>query len=75
MPKVVITEETLGLIRENVSFGAVFRGMSEKRDDGMWEVPLSVHTWELLDERRLAGESDDDLVSRVVREAMGKKPS
>lgn len=75
MPKLILTEHTLAEMRANARPGFGFHNTAEPRGDGTFDVPLSVHTWELLDERRLGGESDDDLVMRVLREATGRRPS
>jgi hypothetical protein len=75
MPKLILTKHTITELQAQTLEGHTFVSNAEPRNDGTFDVPLSVHTWELLDERRLAGESDDDLVMRVLREATGRRPS
>jgi len=72
MPKLILTEKTIADAQGGLPAGYSFVSRAEPRGDGTFDVPFSVHAWELLDEQRLAGESDDDLVRRVV---LSKRPS
>ena len=58
---------------------AIHRAIAEsairRQPDGSWLVPVSDEVADRLDEVRLAGESDDDLIMRMIREHRGDKPS
>jgi hypothetical protein len=43
--------------------------------DGSWLLPLEDEIMERLQQRRLPGETDDMLVSRLVRAWRGQRPS
>ncbi len=42
---------------------------------GSWLIPVGDEVAERLDEIRLDGESDDDLIMRIIRDHRGDKPS
>jgi hypothetical protein len=46
-----------------------------RQEDGSWLIPVGEEVAERLDEERLAGESDDDLIMRLIRRHRGDKPS
>jgi hypothetical protein len=46
-----------------------------RQEDGSWLIPVDDEVAERLDEVRLDGESDDDLIMRMIREHRGDKPS
>lgn len=52
-----------------------FAGTGIRQSDGSWLVPLDDETLERLRQNRLAGETDDDLVSRLIRFHRGQRPS
>jgi len=52
-----------------------FQPTGARQPDGTWLVPVSDETWDRLEAQRLAGESDDDLVMRVLRAYEGRRPS
>ena len=52
-----------------------FRPTGTRQPDGSWLVPIEDDTSERLESMRLPGESDDDLVARVVRAYRGQQPS
>jgi hypothetical protein len=43
-----------------------FRQTAERQPDGSWLVPIADETWSRLAAQRLPGESDDDVVARVI---------
>jgi hypothetical protein len=46
-----------------------------RQADGSWLIPMGDEVFERLDEERLYGESDDDLIMRIIREHRGDKPN
>lgn len=52
-----------------------WRETGRRQADGSWLVPVGDEVADRLDEVRLAGESDDDLIMRMIRERRGDKPS
>jgi len=74
MPMIRITSETLQLIREQSSPGFRFVPTARRRPDGDWDLPVDDDVAYSIGMARLPGEADDDVVSRLVREAIGKKP-
>jgi hypothetical protein len=52
-----------------------FRSTGTRQPDGTWLVPIEEDTALRLDQRRLPGESDVDVVARLIRAARGQKPS
>lgn len=44
-----------------------FRWTGARQPDGSWLVPVEDDTYERLQQHRLPGESDDDLVQRLIR--------
>ena len=52
-----------------------FGSTATRQPDGTWLVPVQDDTWERLEQHRLPGESDDDVLARVLRAARGDKPS
>lgn len=51
-----------------------FRSTATEHPDGTLSVPVSDETWDHLQGHRLAGESDDDLVQRIIRDHRGQRP-
>jgi hypothetical protein len=51
-----------------------FRETGVRQPDGDWLIPVSDETWERLEQHRQTGESDDDLLSRLLREQQGRRP-
>lgn len=66
----VISQRTYDLINKVSLLGLHHEGT--RTDDGRWVIELSEETIERLDERRLPGESDDDLIFRVINLAIQK---
>jgi hypothetical protein len=52
-----------------------FRSTGTRQPDGSWLVQIEDDTWERLEQHRLPGESDDDVLAHVLRAARGQKPS
>jgi len=52
-----------------------FRSTATREPDGSWLVPVADDTWEALQRERLAGESDDDTVIRLIRRHQGRAPN
>ena len=42
---------------------------------GCWTIPVDDEVFDRINAARLPGETDDDPVSRLLRTAIGKKPS
>jgi hypothetical protein len=51
-----------------------FQPTGVRQPDGFWLTPVSDETWERLEAQRLPGESDDDLVMRILRAYEGRRP-
>jgi hypothetical protein len=49
-----------------------FRSTATRQPDGMWLVPVEDDTYERLDAHRLAGESDEDTVQRLIHRYRGQ---
>jgi hypothetical protein len=64
MKNIVLTKEALDAIR-SVSIGG-FRDNSVRRADGLYEAPFAEDTFERMDQIRLEGESDSDVILRLV---------
>ena len=47
----------------------------QRQADGSWLIPVGDEVAERLDEIRLDGESDDDVIMRLIRRHRGDKPS
>jgi hypothetical protein len=48
-----------------------FRQEGTRQPDGTWLIPVEPDTWERLERHRFPGESDDDLVQRILRNYRG----
>lgn len=58
----------------NVSF-LPFRWKGDRLPDGCWSVLIEDETYERLERIRMRGETDDDLLMRLVRLYRGQRPS
>ena len=47
----------------------------QRQADGSWLVPMSNEVYQRLDEVRIDGECDDDLIMWIIRQHRGDKPS
>lgn len=75
MRELVLSEETHRLILDQALPFVLARSDATLREDGLWEVPVDEDVAAAIDHARLPGESDDDVVSRLVRDAIGQRPS
>ena len=70
-----VSDHTMDMLREQTRPGAIFVQNSIRSISGHWDMPVDPEVAEKLDAYRLPGETDDQLVSRVIREATGQKPN
>lgn len=49
-----------------------FRSTATRQPDGAWLAPLEGDTYERLEAHRLAGESDEDTVQRLIHRHRGQ---
>lgn len=49
-----------------------FHSTAEARDDGMWDVPFSEEVADRLEALRFDGESDSDLMLRIIATHAGQ---
>lgn len=73
MPTIRLTTVTMRLIRSQALPGFDFLRTARRRDDGDWDVPVDDEVTYTIATARLPGESDDDVVARLVRAAVGRK--
>lgn len=52
-----------------------FRSTGVHQPDGTWLVPISDEAWNGIRTLQLPGESEDDTMMRLLRNALGRKPS
>jgi hypothetical protein len=69
-----VSDHTLQLIREQAQEGFSFVCTATRRDDGLWDIPVDDEVAMKIATERLPTETDDDVVSRLVRAAVGKRP-
>ena len=74
MPMIKLTDHTLKLIQEQTREGYTFACTARRRSDGLWDVPVDDEVAMKIAAARLPNETDDDVVSRLVRTAIGKRP-
>ncbi len=74
MPMIKVSEHTLQLIREQAQEGFSFACTATRRADGLWNVPMDDEVAMKIATERLPNERDDDVVSRLVRTAIGTLP-
>ena len=75
MRTIIVSDETRQLIDAQALPGYMIRQPATRLPDGRWTIPVDDEVFEHIDAARLPGETDDDVVSRLVRAATGKKPS
>jgi len=75
MRVLILSEDTHRLILDQARPFMPARTDATLREDGLWEVPVDDEVAAAIDHARLQGESDDDVVSRLVRDAIGQRPS
>ena len=74
MPMIKVSGHTLQLIREQAQEGFSFACTATRCADGLWNVPVDDEVAVKMATARLPGETDDDVVSRLVRTAIGSRP-
>lgn len=74
MPMIKVSDHTLQLIRDQTRSGFSFACTATRRADGQWDVPVDDEVAMKIATVRLPDETDDDVVSRLVRTAIGKRP-
>lgn len=74
MPMIKVSDHTLQLIREQTQEGFNFVCTATPRADGLWDVPVDDEVALKIATARLPNETDDDVVSRLVRMAIGRRP-
>jgi hypothetical protein len=52
-----------------------FRQTGQRQADGTWLVPIEQDTWDALQATRLPGETDEDVIQRVIHHHLGRRPS
>jgi hypothetical protein len=70
---ITVSDHTLQLIREQAQEGFTFACTAIRRADGLWDVPVDDQVAMKIATERLAMETDDDVVSRLVRAAIGQQ--
>ena len=75
MKIITVSDETKHLIDTQALPGYTIHRTAARLPDGRWTIPVDDEVFEHIDAARLPGETDDDVVSRLVRAATGKKPS
>ena len=75
MRVLILTEESHRLILDQARPFVLVRSDAVRRPDGLWDVPVDDEVAAAIDHARLQGESDDDVVGRLVRDAIGQQPS
>jgi hypothetical protein len=75
MPTLVLTTHTHLLILDQSSPPMFPRSDAVRRSDGLWDVPVDDEVAAAIEAARLPGETDDQVVSRLVRSAIGSKPN
>ena len=74
MPMIKVSDHTLQLIRGQTREGYTFACASTRRADGLWDVPVDDEVAMKIATERLPTETDDAVVSRLVRTAIGTLP-
>jgi hypothetical protein len=75
MKMIVVADETKNMIDLQVRAGYEVRQTAAQRPDGRWTIPVDDEVFAHIEAARLPGETDDDTVSRLLRGAIGQKPS
>ena len=74
MPMIKVSDHTMQLIREQTREGFNFTCTATRRADGLWNVTVDDEVVMKMATARLPNETDDEVVSRLVRMAIGKLP-
>ncbi|MBI4924111.1 MAG: hypothetical protein HY834_20440 [Devosia nanyangense] len=75
MKIITVSDETKRLIDVQALPGYTIRRTAARLPDGRWTIPVDDEVFDRIAAARLPGETDDDTVSRLLRAAIGKKPS
>lgn len=73
MPKIVLSDATCRELR-NLAI-LPFKSDAEPLPDGNWLVWIAEGTLERVETHRLPGESDDDVISRLLRLYRNDRPN
>lgn len=68
-PNLILSRPTLDGLRRHALPGSNFISTAEPRGDGLFNVAVGEDVAERIDQKRLPGESDDDVVRRLVEMA------
>jgi hypothetical protein len=69
MKRIRISEATYRMIAEAAVLP--FRSTGQRQPDGTWLVPLEDDTYERLRQHRQPGETDDDVIIRIIQTYQG----
>ena len=75
MKIITVSDETTHLIDAQVQPGYDLRQTATRLPDGRWTIPVDDEVFNHVHAARLPGETDNDVVSRLLRLAIGKMPS
>ncbi|MBI4923345.1 MAG: hypothetical protein HY834_16510 [Devosia nanyangense] len=75
MKIITVSDETKHLIDAQALPGYTIRRTATRLPDGRWTIPVDDEVFDRIAAARLPGETDDDVVGRLLRAAIGKKPS
>ena len=73
MPIIRLSDATYRMVADLSSPEFISTGV--KQPDGTWLVPIEDHVMANLAKLRLPGETDDDLVARLIRSRLEQKPN
>lgn len=75
MKIITVSDETKRLIDEQALPGYAIRQTATRLSDGAWSIPVDDELFQHIDSARLRDETDDDTVGRLLRLAVGQRPS
>ena len=75
MKTITVSDETRQLIDAQVQAGYDLRQTATPLPDGRWTISVDDEVFDRIADACLPGETDDDTVSRLLRAAIGRKPS
>ena len=75
MKIITVSDETKHLIDTQALPGYTIRRTAARLSDGRWTIPVDDEVFDHVHAARLPGETGDDTVSRLLRLAIGMKPS
>jgi hypothetical protein len=74
MPRVIITDPVMVMLRQLTAPGYAFRQTAELLPDGRWSVEVDEDVVEAIDRLRKPGEDDDTVIFRLCANALGQQP-